>query len=404
MPVLPRLVPLLIGLFTINALISGNFAIRAQRIRNSIPAMISVVFYTLHLVGLLWTQNIPSGLFDTQVKLSIILFPFILFGEPSFSSRDIRKICLAFVSGCFASSMILFSVSAFDFFESGQNHFTYTALSRFIHPSYISMYYLLAIYILWQEFIHKKKLNILVSTIAMFLIVSVILFSSKINVFILFTGLLMYGVSIIRNSSNYMKTGAVIFLFLITLYLVIDKNKSLKDRTRESLKSFSSDFRIRKNETSSTTARMLVWDAGLALLKDNYLYGLGTGDVKDELTQQYLRMGYTGIAEKKLNAHNQFMQSALAIGITGLFILLAFFFYALKQGKKEKHTILIAFCVITIINCLVESILETQAGVVFFAFFSALLLKKESIFSETTEDKKEKINVSYNYSTVNSPA
>ena len=52
---------------------------------------------------------------------------------------------------------------------------------------------------------------------------------------------------------------------------------------------------------------------------------VGTGDIKDELIAAYKDSGMDYIASK-IKFHNQYLQSFLAIGILGLFSLLAILF------------------------------------------------------------------------------
>ena len=60
------------------------------------------VIYFFYLLGMINTTNVESGLFDLEVKLSLLIFP-LIFATTNASSlirERIRYILFAFVAGC----------------------------------------------------------------------------------------------------------------------------------------------------------------------------------------------------------------------------------------------------------------------------------------------------------------
>ena len=125
--------------------------------------------------------------------------------------------------------------------------------------------------------------------------------------------------------------------------------------------------------TESSASRILIWKSSLELIMNKPIIGYGSGDVKDLLIYKYLQNGYFGIAEKKLNAHNQFLQTQLASGIFGLLMLLFIFIQFLKNSLKNKNWMFTFITIIFFINYLFESMLETQMGVLLFSFWFTLM-------------------------------
>ena len=78
--------------------------------------------------------------------------------------------------------------------------------------------------------------------------------------------------------------------------------------------------------------------------------------------------------DHKLNAHNQFIQTFISIGVLGFLTLLASIIIPMIYAIKRNNMIYVFFLLLFFINILVESMLENQAGVVFYAFFSSFLL------------------------------
>ena len=137
-----------------------------------------------------------------------------------------------------------------------------------------------------------------------------------------------------------------------------------------------------KIATSSTSSRKIIWNTSLNLIKKNIVFGYGTGDAKDMLVNEYEQKGLNILAEKKLNAHNQYLQTMLAIGLFGGAILILMLLVPLYMSFQQKHYLYLGFLLLIIINFLTEAMLERQVGVVFYSFFNCLFFV--SYFSENT--------------------
>ena len=83
----------------------------------------------------------------------------------------------------------------------------------------------------------------------------------------------------------------------------------------------------------------------------------------------------TGALKKKLNAHNQFLQTFIGTGIIGFLLLLSITLGAIIKGFINKNYLLILFSLLMILNFLVESMLQAQAGFIFFVFFFCILIR-----------------------------
>jgi O-antigen ligase len=77
---------------------------------------------------------------------------------------------------------------------------------------------------------------------------------------------------------------------------------------------------------------------------------------------------------KKLNAHNQFLQTFIGTGIIGFVLLLLITIGTLIYGFVKKNYILALFSTLIFFNFLVESMLQAQAGFIFFVFFLVVYL------------------------------
>jgi len=124
----------------------------------------------------------------------------------------------------------------------------------------------------------------------------------------------------------------------------------------------------------SIMQRLEFWRAAEGIIKQHWLIGVGTGDVKNAFAQQYDAM-HTNLEKPfRLRSHNQYLEIAVGFGITGLlWFLFSLFYPAIKMHKLKSYTYIIFFLII-FFSMFSEDTLETQAGATFYALFNSLFL------------------------------
>jgi len=124
----------------------------------------------------------------------------------------------------------------------------------------------------------------------------------------------------------------------------------------------------------SIIQRFEFWKVSLAIIKDNFWIGVGTGDINQAFIDKYQEMDSVLKKEWRHRSHNQFLAVFVTFGIIGfLWFLLSLIYPALKLKKFDKYMYFM-FWITMIISMLVEDTLETQMGVTLYAFFNAYLL------------------------------
>jgi O-antigen ligase len=119
--------------------------------------------------------------------------------------------------------------------------------------------------------------------------------------------------------------------------------------------------------------RLVLWECAWEIVKRNPVCGVGTGDVKTELIKVYAEKKFGKGVEAAYNPHNQYLQTAAALGLPGLAGLLALALAPLVRSVRRRHFLFLNFLLIVGLNSLTESVLEVQAGVLFVALFYLLL-------------------------------
>lgn len=123
----------------------------------------------------------------------------------------------------------------------------------------------------------------------------------------------------------------------------------------------------------SIMQRLESWKAARGVFRSNLLYGVGTGDLPEEVHRQYARMDSKLGQTHYLRSHNQYLAIACAFGIPGLLYFLYALIYPLFE-KSNRNFLFLVFLTTMLLSMLTEDTLKTQPGATFFAFFNALLL------------------------------
>jgi len=157
-----------------------------QKIGKTLSDKIILLFlsyYFIHVIGMLYSDNLAYGFFDLQVKLSFLVFPILIPGisNPQMEWKKIRN---AFIAGnalaagwCLVSACISF-VQSHDV-----QRFFYVNYSRLMHPAYFSMYlnvaiiFLLEILISGNQKSFKEKFGLLI--LIFFFFITIFLLSSR---------------------------------------------------------------------------------------------------------------------------------------------------------------------------------------------------------------------------------
>lgn len=379
-PLFDRIAAMAIVLIVFTWLIEGRFSQKLQRIKENQFRQYILLFsiiYLIYFIGLFYSINPYEGLLNLQTKLSLLVFP-LLFAtiDENILKNQKAKILYYYILGCFVTTLVLLIRSFYNFLESSSfDEFFYGKLSWYHHASYIAMFLVFAIGILFYKFYtaHQKP-NKKYQVIYVFLIIYfsffVLLLSSKagiLSLLIIFLGHIAY--LIFRK--KHVGSLSMLLIYVLTLwasstYLTVTSSRL--SNAQQAINKKTPD----KSSTESTTERLLIYKSALSVIKENVLFGVGTGDTNDALLKVYKTNQYSGALESQLNAHNQYLQTFIAVGIFGFLALLALLFIPFYMAIKHRNFLYVLLLFLVTFNLLFESMIERQAGVVFYAFFNGL--------------------------------
>jgi O-antigen ligase len=396
LPIYRKVIPYIIALLVLTWLAElllwlaeRDFAARIRKLftdRHRLYTLLFGTFYVYYLFGMLYTNNFHYGLFDLEVKLSLLIFPVIFFTMDTalLTARMARQLMLSFTGGVAAAMLLCYGVALADYLGSGSGMaFYYNRLSVLIHPSYLAMYVCFAIsiilYFLANGIIKKGSVRAALYALVFLFGIFIVMLSSKAGILSLGLVIALYAsyLVIIKRRVVYgLMQGtvmAVVFVFLLVLF---PASAQRFEQSREDLG--QADLKA-SEVVGSTSERIMIWWYSLEITNEHFLGGVGTGDVKDKLLDKYREKKMTHALELELNAHNQYLQTMIALGMGGLILLLLCLVIPAMYSIERRQYLYLVFLLLLGMNLLFESMLETQAGVVFYAFFNAYLfaIKKD---------------------------
>jgi O-antigen ligase len=383
-PVHDRLVLVFVTLILINWIFTGSYRARFNRMFHDgkqLSLLIFTLLFLIYLVGLIWTSNMHYGKIDLELKIPLFLFPFIFATTRNmvFRGKRVVNVFLAYMAGCFFSTMI-FILNAFNNFiqSNSYDEFYYTKLAIYQHTTYMSMFLSLALamalfLLIFRRSMLSRLVQLFIALLIPYYFILVILLSSKAGIFSMASVFILSNVAMLLYGKKKLHAFAAFALVCIAFMLSQVIFPYSFGRMKAVSRTMSNRPKSGSDAIESTAERVLIWDAAYSIVKQNLLVGVGTGDVKDELFAQYEQNNFKTGAMKQLNAHNQYLQTFIALGLIGLIIMLAGFFWPLWLSFKNRYLLYIAFIFIVAFNFLFESMLERQAGMMFYAFFNTFL-------------------------------
>lgn len=341
------------------------------------PLLWLVALYIVYGVGMLWSEDLKYGLNDLIIKLPLLIVPVLCFFLPK---RFVTRKRLWIYSSAFIAGLlvVLFEclikglANAFSGEGFAIEYIFYTRLSGGYHVTYLSLFCLVALFVLYKIPLSKlfsidsKTSFVIKGMLFVVLDVFLILLSARIA----FIGMILLHAGIAFDlfvfRKQYLKS--LYLLLLIVSVIVLSSNiKTFNQRYENIEQKIATEQQGKEKKYSdSISQRTFIYSNISDLIKRSWLFGFGTGDSRNALENFYSEKNVS--FGRYLNAHNQFLQTAVATGVVGLLcLLMCFVSYVFGFLRKNTYVFLFAVAVIGLFM-MTEAILERQAGVHFCAF------------------------------------
>ena len=394
------LVPKLVGLGVILTVLTLIIGAVKKKVVFQKPTLISYLFIGLYLsyvVGMMFTNHPDIAGKYLEYKLSMVLLPVLFLFVPK------ERIGLNLLFGSFTISVFLLgSIHLVMSFLHAEKltiyNLTSSSFSTLHHPTYFSAYAFLAMAIMYYWLRNKNE-----SLIRNRPTIVIILF-----VFILFqffamslAGLLvlmLFGLIVVLRFV-FERFGKMVFLLClvfapVSLILLLMFTPGLKEQVEvskkyvlEYIQNPEEFIRSKQTYVGGNETRLIMWTAASKEI-GNHPMGVGTGNVDEVLQHRLVKMGQPAMAEKNLNPHNQYLQTALEVGVLGLLLFVGILVFGGVFAIKNRSVVLFMLTLSLAFNSLFESMVQRQSGIVFYTLWLMLLvtvINREHLQKSTKE-------------------
>ncbi len=381
-------------------ILQADFRTTFRRLLNNKILICWMVFYLLHALSYVYSADKADSLFDLQTKLSFLVLPVVIAGM-NITRKQLEHIFLGFVSGITIVAVFCLVQATVDYNRTGNNNFFfYHDLIRGLNANavYMAWYVITSIVILilfdWEK-VFRGAGKILWFLILLLQFTFFILLSSKSLILLFFV--FMMPVFYIRHFHKYYRPLPRLLIvgsmLAIGAFIFMSDNP-IRNRYEDIMKKEENSGWIktgadRPESFNNFNLRVFLWKTGIKKIADERLWwtGVGNGDVHYTLNREMHDAGVSNMYDPdnrshlhNVNLHNMYIQTLYMLGIPGLavFLLMMFSPFAALRHIREK-TIFFLFQLTAVLFMMQESALQTQAGIIFFTFFSQILWNRRIV-------------------------
>jgi O-antigen ligase len=363
---------LIVGIIVLLWIFSGNYRIKFNQVIRNKLAIFSMLFFSLHVVGLLWTEDLEWGLVIVKkMWYFLLLLPILLtITKKEYTEYYILSFLFAMVLTVTFSYLVWFEIIE-PFYKATVDNPVITMS----HVSY-NIYIAFTIHLISSKFLFEKDMSKLGRITLIFLIIAF-----TVNLFITGgrSGQIMYFFSIallIMQYYNKQKIKALMTILIIipvVFFIAFSNSKIFHYRLSNALTNIQATYE--ENRYTSVGERMTFIKNSIDIIESNFLIGVGTGDFPNEYKKALAKN--TPLSGPTENPHNMYLLVMVQLGIAGLISFLAIFYtqiiIAMKCPEKLIRSIGISLPLMYLLIMFGDSYLLGHYTTLLFIFFSSFL-------------------------------
>lgn len=369
--------------------IRGNIK---QHITAALSNKVIFAFFLLFAMSVLWllgTDDLTNVSVEMK-RMKIYLFPivFISFLKPEF----IPKAIIAFMLGMLASEITSYAIFFHIIEPIFYKNYAEFDPSPFMHHSEYGLILALSAGILFYRLIaYKDELYLRITTLLFFITITVNIFITGGRM-----GYVLYGVSIFIVLAMYKvklyKIILITVLLSVTVFsLAYQFSPLFQKRFHNSVNAINKLNTDHPFNSSFGTRLGFIYYA-IPVIKDNLLFGVGTGDHMEPVYNEIKKHKVDTFLLNVTHFHNAHLVILVQFGLLGLFVWLNVFYQSLKfkQTDHFMHTLMVLSTVLLFFYSFMSSVFKTQIAEILAVLITLSLIHlKTNQFKNVVFSKNE---------------
>ena len=368
---------LIIVIICVIWLFSGNYKSKFNQIINNKLMIASILFYLIHVIGMLWSQDLSWG-FHMLHKMwyFLLLFPILY--------TIVRKDYISSYISAFLLAILITEVCSylvwFEIIEPFKHATVENPTPFMSHISYNPIL-AFAIYLVLHEIFFNKKITNFVFSLYSFFAISMI-----VNMFItggragqvaFFAMLVVLIIQILDKQR--IKSLITIFIVIPGIFFTAYQASDLFQK-RVNL-AFNQALEYHPGSNNSIGYRITYALNSWEVIKENPIIGVGTGDfpVEYKKINQIKTPIMFAMIPTTTNPHNMYILIFTQLGVIGLISMLSIFYYQIKLSINSSNRFIrdvgITLPLLFLVIMWSDSYLLGHYTTLMFIFFSSFLYK-----------------------------
>jgi O-antigen ligase len=243
-----------------------------------------------------------------------------------------------------------------------------------LHPTYYCAIVYTAAFIQLYRLVEKDHLNrkewiVAIATIVICSIGGIAAASRATFIAYLLISIVVLVLHIRNHPKRWLFFGVLVMGCFVLFFTPMVQNR-LQEMTAANMEA------PKGHNDNGTNVRSGIFACDITLLKENWAWGVGTGNIQDALNDCLSRYNTHVYKEFNFNTHNEYLNIWLTTGLFGFIIWLACLGYPFIQAILQRNWIHLYFLVFMCICFVTENYLDRQMGVTFFALMQTLFFFK----------------------------
>lgn len=362
-------------LMLLNAFHPGNIRDNFQAWYKNAFSWLGFAFFGVYLLSGLWSSDTDFWWASTINKLPFVILPFAFLSVPLHKIKYQRIIIIGIA--VMQLLVILYSLLQLglhtEFYMRGYHVSRPLPTTKYDDHIRFSLSLVLSIQMFCYLLFEQQKAT-LTKAIKIFLIACILLFVVYLHILAAKTGLICLYLStivfIFYKVYGKSKIKAVVLALCVAAIPVVAYNiiPTFKTKVDYVFYEFNKSKQDKKYDyTLSDAGRMITYDIGLKAIEKYPFTGTGAGDIMHEMRAGYQQYYPEVASSEQYGPTNQFMFTALSVGIPLCLVLVAMILYPFFARRKNVYLVITGM--VMLVSMMVEAMLELQFGVFTYLFF-----------------------------------